>query len=141
MAKGNKAKSVRGGATGGATGKRSRTPNVRIETVRNDEHPLPAEVDSLFDDLLARSAQASQADQEYRDKMADAGAELTRERLRLQDALAKQVGVSAIFKEFEELRKRHTKTVVDAFESASSAVLSAKRDAARGSGRASSRRK
>jgi hypothetical protein len=141
MAKGRKTRNVEGGAAGRTTRQRLRRPNVRIETVHNDEHPLPTDVASLFDDLLARSAQAAQADQELRDKMVEASADFRREQIRLQDALAKQVGVSAAIKEFERLRDRHTKTVVEAFESASSAVLSARRDIARGSGRAGSRRK
>jgi len=73
--------------------------------------------------------------------MAEASAAFARERIRLQDSLAKQLGVTATVKEFEELKDRHTETVIEAFESAASAILSATRDAARGRGTRSDRRK
>jgi hypothetical protein len=141
MAKPKKPTGVRGRGASGPTRPRSNRSNVQIEAVHNDEHPVPTEAASLFDDLLARSAQEAQAAQEVRDKMAEARAAFTRERIRLQDTLAKQLGVTATVKEFEELKDRHTETVIEAFESASSAVLRARRDAARGSGRRSGRRK
>lgn len=118
-------------ARGVAKRRGSSRPKTSIERVQNDEYPLPREVAAVFDDALSHSFQAAQAEQEFQAKMAQAREELDRAQRRLADALAKQLGVAGAVQEFDTLRDRHNRTVIEAFESASSAILTAQDDTGR----------
>src|SRR4029453_2738328 len=108
MAKRQKPKAAggksRGTSRGGSSG-----PRPQIESSRNDEYPLPDDLAKLFDDLLSRSFQAAQAEQEFRSTMAQAAEEFGREQARVMNALTQQMGLSAALQELESLRDRQNR--------------------------------
>ena len=112
-----------------AAARRGSTPTEG--SVHNDEHPLPRDVAALFKGLDSRSTRAAQVNHRLQTSVTETAAKLTRDQARLWGAMARQLGVSELFRDFAAARERHVGNAIKAMEANLSSAAGKSQIAAR----------